>query len=154
MKREGKREGGPEKVQVLHLNDLPTRRDLSPQVVCQEQPWISAKARRQGQWWSAEVKTSLLPGSPEPAASLAPGLEELSQRATAYTAKRWSKVTCGHQNSTRRGKKGAHPLWTNLSLCLSFKEQLKIIQYRTPLAITLCDVREMGLHILTPSPNW
>lgn len=36
-KREGKRDEGEKKEQLLNLNDLLTRRVLSPQVVCWEQ---------------------------------------------------------------------------------------------------------------------
>lgn len=49
-KREGKRdEEEQRKGQLLNLNDLLSRRVLSPCVICQEQSQISAKARSQGQ---------------------------------------------------------------------------------------------------------
>lgn len=58
--------------------------------------------------WNEDVPSAR---QPKPAASPAPGLEEISQLATVRRVKRWSKVTCGHWNSARLRERKEHTLF-------------------------------------------
>lgn len=97
-----------------------TSRVLSPQAVCQEQPRISARASAEVLEWRW---TFCQPG---PAASPAPGPQEIPALATACRAEGWSKVTCRHQKSPGLGDRREHSLCDWTSACLRFKERLKM----------------------------